>query len=174
MGDPHYRKASLSGSGAPTSVEAKFVGQIYIDTDSGTTYVSYGLAAGEWNSILIRGEASATKAITPMSNVMGYMEVGVNEGLVYYLQASVTVSSTSDADVELGDADFSGSPNILYEIGYEDGGDPLWDPTADGNWVDRNAFGVLGLTDGKLYYRLTNNGPNTISMTLEVRILGVK
>jgi hypothetical protein len=114
-----------------------------------------------------------TRSIATGASATGYLEIGFNEGMVYYLSGVVSVSTTDDANIELADGDFSGSPNVLYEIGYEDGGDPLWNPDEDGNWIDRNAFGIFGLTDGKLYYRLTNAGPNTISITLEVRIIGV-
>ena len=116
---------------------------------------------------------TVTRSIATGASATGYLEIGFDEGMVYYLSGVVSVSTTPDANIELGDADFSGSPNVLYEIGYEDGGDPLWNPDDDGNWVDRNAFGIFGLTDGKLYYRLTNAGPNTISITLEVRVIGV-
>jgi hypothetical protein len=94
----------------------------------------------------------------------------LNEGMIYYVKASKTAGASDNTNLKFGDASFAGTPNVLYEI--EDNGTPKWNPDADGDWVDRNVFGILGLTDGKLYWELINNGASSATYSVEIRAIG--
>lgn len=94
----------------------------------------------------------------------------LSEGMIYYIKASVTAGASDNTNLKFGDASFVGAPTVLYEI--EDAGVPKWNPDADGDWVDRNVFGILGLTDGKLYWELINNGASSATYSVEIRAIG--
>lgn len=98
---------------------------------------------------------------------------GAVDGVVFLVSAAVTAGTSDDVDLELADGLFSGSPNILYQIGDDSEGAPNWAPTSDGAWNDRNAWGFTGLTDGLLHYRFTNGtgGSEEITVTLQVIML---
>ena len=54
-------RVSKSGSGAPTSVTPDFLGQIYIDEDTGTRYEATALTEGSWVDKLSLKENAANK-----------------------------------------------------------------------------------------------------------------
>lgn len=102
----------------------------------------------------------------------GSIDLGVNQGVIYKVKVEVAAGQCDDADVKLGNADFSGSPEIVYQIGRTVLDEPIWVPDA-GNWNDRNPLGFDNLTDGILYYRVTNNGSFSLTVNLLVRAQGV-
>jgi hypothetical protein len=114
----------------------------------------------------------AFDAVVPGGDVLiGSVDIGIAEGVLYRLTATVTAGNSDAVDVELGDSAFSGSPVILYQIGY-DGVDPRWNPTEDGAWTDRNPAGIEGLTGGLLYWRVSNAGTTAVTVHVAVRGLG--
>lgn len=108
----HDRKASQSGSGAPTAVTPDYIGQVYVDTDTNQKYISYGTSAGEFHeSADVSASASGSriaildKAITPANTSTGSW-ADVSSGL----------STTFDVDA-------AGLFNITLSMSaYSDGG----------------------------------------------------
>lgn len=47
----HNQKASMNGTGAPTSVTPEFIGQIYVDSDGPNYYYSTGTDEGDWSLV---------------------------------------------------------------------------------------------------------------------------
>jgi hypothetical protein len=105
------------------------------------------------------------------TSVDGSIDIGINQGIIYKVGVEVVSGTCDDADVLLGDSSFSGSPNILYQIGRTSLDEPIWVPD-DGDWVDRNPLGFDGLTGGLLYYRLTNNSATSVTFNVLVRAQG--
>jgi len=110
------------------------------------------------------------ETIGATSNETGEIDLGLAEGQIYQVFATVTGSST-DCNIEFS-ASVYGEPDNQYEIGQDDEGVTLWNPSSDGDWNDRNAWGFHSLVDGKLYYRFTNNGISSIVMTVQIRAIG--
>lgn len=133
----------------------------------GTAVVSEYLSVSATSIVVAAGDTETGYLDTAASRP------GAVDGVVFLVSAAVTVGSSEDVDLELADGAFTGSPNILYQIGDDSGGDPNWNPTADGAWEDRNAWGFTGLTDGRLYYRFTNGtgGSETVTVSLQVTML---
>ena len=61
-------RVSKSGSGAPTAVTPDFLGQIYIDEDTGTRYEATALTKGSWVDKLSLKENAANKKTSLTDN----------------------------------------------------------------------------------------------------------
>lgn len=109
-------------------------------------------------------------AVSAGGTAVGVIDLGLAEGAGLRIFASVTGACT-DANVEFAATAF-GTPTPQYEIGRDDDDVTLWNPDEDGDWDDRNVWGFHSLVDGKLYYRLSNNGVGAITMSVVVRALG--
>lgn len=59
MSIQHLIKSSLSGSGAPTSITAQFIGQIYVDTSSSSMYIAASVTEGDFTELGTGSEISA-------------------------------------------------------------------------------------------------------------------
>ena len=128
--------------------------------------VDSGLAGGLTTAMYATGSVTSIE-VASSGTAVGSIYVGIESGIVSSLVAVVQTGSSDNVDVELGDATFAGSPDVFYQIGPT-----IWDPDSNGNWTDRNAFGFVGLTGGVIYYRFTNGGANTITMSLALEIIG--
>jgi hypothetical protein len=111
-----------------------------------------------------------SESVAALSNVVGYVDINLSEGMVFKVTGAVTGSS-DDCNIEFS-ASAYGSPTNLYEVGQDSEGITLWNPSVDGNWEDRNAWGFDGLTAGRLYYRLSNNDVNPITIDVQIKIVG--
>jgi len=146
-----------------------------LSSDGGTAQVSMATEVREHlDDVTIharRWTASFTQAVLAGDVAMGVVDIGVGEGVLYSLVATVTAGASEAVDIELGDASFVGGPTLLYQIGYA-GVDARWNPTVDGAWVDRNPAGLEGLTAGHLYWRLSNAGATDVTVRVVLRGLG--
>jgi hypothetical protein len=106
------------------------------------------------------------------ANEVGYLDLGMAEGIIFQVYGSITGNSDA-CNIEFASSAY-GTPINLYEIGEDDSGNPLWDPDTDGDWNDGTPAGITGLSNGRLYYRVTNDGTNSITMTFQVRVIGVE
>ena len=61
-------RVSKSGSGAPTAITPDFLGQIYIDEDTGTRYEATALTEGSWVDKLSLKENAANKKTSLADN----------------------------------------------------------------------------------------------------------
>jgi hypothetical protein len=100
--------------------------------------------------------------------VTGSFNIGANKGIIYLVEITQSSGSSNNIDLELSDANFSSSFNILYHIGQDSESNPLWNPSINSKWSDRNAWGFLGLINGHFYYRITNNDSTSITLNLKV------
>lgn len=66
----HVRKASQSGSGAPTAVVPDYIGQVYTDTAGPTNYIAFGTSAGNWTDVE-GGVGSSTNYPDPWEALAG-------------------------------------------------------------------------------------------------------
>ena len=135
----HNRKASISGSGAPTAVTPEFIGQVYVNTAGPDFYYSNGLDEGDW---AIMGEAD-------VHALNGVMHDGVS-GTVEdnFLSLSATGypkdSGVGESDLQLKSQDWV--PKVFAQDG---------EPTLTGTltlafWKDTN--------DSDRIYLLTKRG----------------
>lgn len=108
--------------------------------------------------------------ISAVSDVTGVIDLGLTEGLGMSVFATVAGNS-NDCNIEFAGTAY-GDPPDLYEIGVDSSLNPLWNPDSDGDWDDRNVWSFNNLVDGKLYYRLTNNGSNQINMQVQIKAIG--
>ena len=113
-----------------------------------------------------------TQTVSASSNETGSVYLGLSKGAVYATRIEILSGTSADVDLELGDSSFSGSPTTLYQIGEDALGVTLWDPSADGDWLDRNMWGFYGLTDGYMYWRLTNDGASEIQLRVTLLSVG--
>ncbi|HHU21798.1 MAG TPA: hypothetical protein GXZ51_05085, partial [Acholeplasma sp.] len=65
-------RVSKSGSGAPTAITPDFLGQIYIDEDTGLRYEATALTEGSWVDKLSLKEDTANKKTTITDNDTDY------------------------------------------------------------------------------------------------------
>jgi hypothetical protein len=146
-----------------------------LSSDGGTAHVSMAQAVREHlddATIHARRWTATFEAAVPAGDVVvGSIAIGVGEGVLYSLVATVTAGASEAVDIELGDASFVGSPTLLYQIGYA-GVDARWNPTVDGAWVDRNPAGIEGLTASTLHWRLSNAGATDVTVRVVLRGLG--
>lgn len=113
---------------------------------------------------------SFSHELTSGSIATGFVALNKPEGTCFEVIGTVTGDS-DDCNIEFS-AEAYGTPTNLYEIGQDDEGLTLWNPSIDGNWEDRNAWGFKGLTAGRLYYRVSNNGANTVTMAVQIKVMG--
>ena len=158
------------GTGTPQ------VGQWYFNTASDTVrfYKSTGWSelTSLAGSIAIGVTKSITQTVGASGAEYGSIALGLVDGNVFFTEAVINTGTTPDMDLEFGDASFSGSPNILYQIGQDGDSVALWAPSTDGDWVDRTPWGFAGLTGGVLYWRVTNNGTGAVNLTVTVKATG--
>jgi hypothetical protein len=164
-------KWDSSGDGAGTPQ----AGMLYFNTTYNQMYVYTGSAwaslGGGGGSAVLSKAIQFTQTVGGESNVFSSINLGLLEGTVYLVKAEMTSGTTESADVEFADGSFSGSPNVIYQIGY-DGVTPLWNPN-DGDWEDRVSWGFYGLSStGILYWRLTNDGPSSMDFRITVKATG--
>jgi hypothetical protein len=127
--------------------------------------------AAELGGLAKKWTASFDAVVPDGDVVIGSVDVGIAEGEIYSLVATVTAGASEAVDIELGDAAFTGGPTLLYQIGYA-GVEARWNPAVDGPWVDRNPAGIEGLTGGTLYWRISNAGATPVTVHVALRGLG--
>lgn len=139
------------------------------------SYFIYGNTSPQWIPMITgRNNAKVELTVGASSSVNGFIRVYFSEGMIYYLKMELESGTCNDADLELGDASFSGSPTLIYQIGTDSLGNPNWAPTTDGDWIDTNVFGFRGLGNGgDLYYRMTNNAVGSIGLKLTIYAMGI-
>lgn len=54
--------SALSGASAPTAITPQFIGQIYINTSTGLSYISNSLTTGDWNEQVLTTTSTLPKA----------------------------------------------------------------------------------------------------------------
>lgn len=157
--------SSGDGAGDPQAGMQYFntaVSQVYLYT--GSAWVSMGGGVG---AAVFSKAVQFTRTVAGSSDETGSVNLGLLEGAVYSTLVEMTFGTTTNADVELADASFAGSPNILYQIGSS-----IWDPSIS-DWHDRNAWGFLGLSStGILYWRLTNNSATSMDFRVTIKATG--
>jgi hypothetical protein len=105
---------------------------------------------------------------------VGSIATPLIEGVGYSLKIEcIAGTAPAGADLELADAAFSGSHEVLYQIGLTGLGVPRYEPSLNPTWIDRNPFGFEGLT-GAWYWRLTNLGVTTVTFRVTVRCHGTR
>jgi hypothetical protein len=146
-----------------------------LSSDGGTAHVSMAQEVREHlddGDLHARRWTATFEAAVPNGEVaLGAVVIGVGEGVLYSLVATVTAGASEAVDIELGDAAFTGGPTLLYQIGYA-GVEARWNPAVDGPWVDRNPAGIEGLTGGTLYWRVSNAGATPVTVHVALRGLG--
>lgn len=114
-----------------------------------------------------------TQTVPGSSSATTYFDLGLTEGCVFQVTASVILGTCNDADLELA-ASAYGTPTNLYRIGQDASGNPRWDPGVDGDWIDRNPWGFRGLAaGGRMYYKLSNNDAGAVDFRFWVYVIGV-
>lgn len=162
--------SSGDGTGDPQA------GMVYFNTTSNVLRFYSGSAwipAGAGTGALAQGVVgSFTQDVSASGSSNGSLSLGLVDGSVFFTEAAINTGTSPDMDLEFGDASFSGSPNILYQIGQDGDSVALWAPSTDGDWVDRTPWGFSGLTGGVLYWRVTNNGTSLVNLTVTVKATG--
>jgi hypothetical protein len=148
--------------------------QIAWQTDNDSYWIFSNNSPRVWIPIITgRNKAITELTIAGSSNVVGSTAIYFSEGEIYYLKMELLSGTCDDADLELATVTF-GTPTPFYQIGTDSLGSPNWKPTTDGDWIDTNAFGFLGLTGGgTLHYRMTNNAVGTIGLRMTIRAMGI-
>ena len=140
------------------------------------TWVKIG--GGKNTDVSFESGGDSNLVVPALEELLGEISFGypgiynIVDGCVFWLKFSVIAGASNDLNVELGDDAFTGSPKVLYEVGEDSEGLPRWNPTTDGIWEDRNAWGFQGLVDGKIYYRITNNAATSVTLNIEMRMHG--
>lgn len=114
------------------------------------------------------------QAVDGGTNEVGSVVTPLVDGIGYSLKVEcIAGTAPSGADLELADAAFSGSHEVMYQIGLTGGGIPRYEPSLNPTWIDRNPFGFEGLT-GAWHWRLTNLGGTTVTFRVTVRCHGTR
>jgi hypothetical protein len=113
------------------------------------------------------------QAVGANAEEVGYVNVGIEHGICYSLRVEIVAGTTPlGADIELADATFAGSHELLYQIGLDNAGDPRWVPSVHPTWKDRTPFGIEGLVSDRLHWRLSNLGAAPVTFRVTLRGMG--
>jgi hypothetical protein len=114
------------------------------------------------------------QAVAGGTNEVGTVVTPLVSGIGYSLKVEcIAGTAPSGADLELADAAFSGSHEVMYQIGLTGLGVPRYEPSLNPTWIDRNPFGFEGLTSA-WHWRLTNLGGTTVTFRVTVRCHGTR
>jgi hypothetical protein len=104
-------RVSKSGSGAPTAITPDFLGQIYIDEDTGIRYEATALTKGSWVDKLSLKENTANKKTTITSSDTDYPTCKAVETGLAAKQASLGYTA-ENADNKV--TSFQGTPDNIH------------------------------------------------------------
>ncbi len=108
------------------------------------------------------GSIAASGGTASGSVDMGDMQTGI----VGIVRGKLGSGTSTAVVIELYDGDPSGSGSLLYQ-------GTTWDPIS-GDYDDRVAFGIDDLTDGVIWWQVTNNGSATTNVDISWAVAAIE
>ena len=101
-------RVSKSGSGAPTAITPDFLGQIYIDEDTGLRYEATALTEGSWVDKLSLKENAANK------------KTSLTDNSDTYYPSQKAVKTAVDAKADIASPTFTGTVTLPKAVNIKD------------------------------------------------------
>lgn len=155
----------VSGASIKTLQIADTIGDdrnaVFVALRSGTDLLLRN--AGRPSAVEVSGVTSGSVADSG-GTASGSFLVGSDAGLCAIFRATETAGASTAVVLELYDDDPS-TGNLVYQ-------GASWDADA-ADYVDKDVFGFDGLTNGKLWWKVTNNGGTAVTVEMSWLLQGL-